>query len=65
MMKVAKREARHPVRVDTGSLGKTDAAHATATGKAMLAWLPEDDMRRVLARYSTATRRTPSPNGPR
>src|SRR5262245_37788158 len=34
MMKVAKRESRHPVRVDTGQLGKTDAAHATATGKA-------------------------------
>ena len=49
MMKIAKRESRHPVRVDTGTLGKTDAAHATATGKAMLAWLPEDDMRRVLA----------------
>ena len=49
MMKVAKRESRHPVRVDTGTLGKTDAPHATATGKAMLAWLPEDDMRRVLA----------------
>ena len=49
MMKVAKRELRHPVRVDTGTLGKTDAPHATATGKAMLAWLPEDDMRRVLA----------------
>jgi len=49
MIKVAKRESRHPVRVDTGALGKTDAAHATATGKAMLAWLPEDEMRRVLA----------------
>ena len=49
MMKVAKREARHAVRVDTGTLGKTDAPHATATGKAMLAWLPEDDMRRVLS----------------
>ena len=49
MMKVAKRESRHPVRVDTGTLGKTDAPHATATGKAMLAWLPEDDMRRVLS----------------
>jgi IclR family acetate operon transcriptional repressor len=49
MVKVAKRESRHPVRVDTGALGKTDAAHATASGKAMLAWLPEDEMRRVLA----------------
>ena len=49
MLKVAKRESRHPVRVDTGALGRSDAAHATATGKAMLAWLPEDEMRRVLA----------------
>jgi IclR family acetate operon transcriptional repressor len=49
MMKIAKRESRHPVRVDTGTLGKSDAPHATASGKAMLAWLPEDDMRRVLA----------------
>jgi IclR family transcriptional regulator, acetate operon repressor len=49
MMKIAKRESRHPVRVDTGTLGKSDAPHATATGKAMLAWLPEDDMRRVLS----------------
>lgn len=49
MVKVAKRESRHPVRVDTGTLGKSDAPHATATGKAMLAWLPEDDMRRVLS----------------
>jgi IclR family acetate operon transcriptional repressor len=49
MMKIAKRESRHPVRVDTGTLGKSDAPHATATGKAMLAWLPEGDMRRVLS----------------
>jgi len=49
MVKVAKRESRHPVRVDTGTLGRTDAPHATASGKAMLAWLPEDDMRRVLS----------------
>lgn len=53
LMKVAKRESRHPVRVDTGTLGKTDAAHATATGKAMLAWLPEDDMRRILSHGMT------------
>jgi IclR family acetate operon transcriptional repressor len=57
MMKIAKRESRHPVRVDTGTLGKTDAPHATASGKAMLAWLPEDDMRRVLA--NGLTRYTP------
>ncbi len=44
-----KREARHAVRVDTGPVGQSDAAHATATGKAMLAWLPEDEIRRILA----------------
>ncbi|MEA2871254.1 MAG: IclR family transcriptional regulator, acetate operon repressor [Hyphomicrobiales bacterium] len=53
MMKVAKRESRHPVRVDTGTLGKSDAAHATASGKAMLAWLPEGEMKRVLAHGMT------------
>ena len=44
-----KREARHAVRVDTGVLGKSDAAHATATGKAMLAWLPEEQIRHILS----------------
>jgi IclR family acetate operon transcriptional repressor len=44
-----KREGRHAVRVDTGTLGASDAAHATATGKAMLAWLPEGEIRRILA----------------
>lgn len=44
-----KREGRHAVRVDTGALGAADAAHATALGKAMLAWLPEHEIRRILA----------------
>ena len=26
-----------------------DAPHATATGKAMIAWLPEDQIRRMIA----------------
>lgn len=43
-----KREARHAVRVETSSLGESDAPHATATGKAMLAWLTEDHIRRIL-----------------
>ncbi|HEV7407957.1 MAG TPA: helix-turn-helix domain-containing protein, partial [Bradyrhizobium sp.] len=46
LVTVLKREARHAVRVDAGALGTSDAAHATATGKAMLAWLPEDEIRR-------------------
>src|SRR5712664_3718107 len=48
LVTVLKREARHAVRVDAGPLGTSDAAHATATGKAMLAWLPEDEIRRIV-----------------
>ncbi len=44
-----KRDARHAVRVETGALGRSDAPHATATGKAMLAWLTEDHIRRILS----------------
>ena len=33
---LAVREARHAVRVDTGKIGKLDAPHATAIGKAIL-----------------------------
>jgi IclR family acetate operon transcriptional repressor len=46
---LAVREARHAVRVDTGRVGKLEASHATSVGKAILAWLPEDEMRRILA----------------
>src|SRR5712691_6541964 len=46
---LAVREARHAVRVDTGKIGKLEAPHATSIGKAILAWLPEDEMRRILA----------------
>jgi IclR family acetate operon transcriptional repressor len=43
-----KREGRHAVRVDTGAVGSADCVHATALGKAMLAWLPEHEIRRIL-----------------
>lgn len=46
---LAVREARHAVRVDTGKVGKLEAPHATSVGKAILAWLPEDEIRRILA----------------
>src|SRR5512135_2064489 len=46
---LAVREARHAVRVDTGKIGKLEGPHATSVGKAILAWLPEDEMRRILA----------------
>jgi IclR family acetate operon transcriptional repressor len=56
---LAVREARHAVRVDTGKVGKLVAPHATSVGKAILAWLPEDEMRRILAngmkRYTDQT----------
>jgi IclR family acetate operon transcriptional repressor len=46
---VAVRDALHPVRVGTGKIGRQEAPHATASGKAVLAWVPEDEMRRMLA----------------
>jgi IclR family acetate operon transcriptional repressor len=46
---VALREARHAIRVDAGGVGKLEAPHATSIGKAILAWLPENEIRRVLA----------------
>jgi IclR family acetate operon transcriptional repressor len=46
---VAKLEGRHAVRVDTEAIGSAEAAHATACGKAMLAWLPDDQIKRILA----------------
>jgi len=46
---LAVREARHAVRVDTGKVGKLDAPHATSIGKAILAWLPENEINRMLA----------------
>lgn len=57
---LVKREARHAVRVDTGALGMAEAVHASATGKAMLAWLPENEIHRILklrgmTRFTEAT----------
>jgi IclR family acetate operon transcriptional repressor len=46
---VALREARHAIRVDAGGVGRLEAPHATSIGKAILAWLPENEIRRVLA----------------
>jgi len=56
---LAVREARHAVRVDTGRIGKLEAPHATSVGKAILAWLPEDEIRRIVSggmkRYTDKT----------
>jgi IclR family acetate operon transcriptional repressor len=49
LVTLAKLESRLPVRVGSDETGKTNAAHATATGKAILAWLPEPEIARVIA----------------
>ena len=56
---LAVREATHAVRVGTARTGKVEAPHATSVGKAILAWLPEDEMKRILGggmkRYTEKT----------
>jgi IclR family acetate operon transcriptional repressor len=49
LVNVLHREARHAVRVDAGRGGNSNAAHATATGKAILAWLPPTELDRIVA----------------
>jgi IclR family acetate operon transcriptional repressor len=49
LVTLAKLDCLHPVRVGSDAVGKTNAAHATATGKAILAWLPELEIARVIA----------------
>jgi IclR family acetate operon transcriptional repressor len=49
LVNVLRREARHVVRVDAGMGAKSNAAHATATGKAILAWLPPSELERIIA----------------
>lgn len=49
LVNVLHREARHAVRVDPGLGGNSNAAHATATGKAILAWLPPTELDRIVA----------------
>jgi IclR family acetate operon transcriptional repressor len=44
------REARHAVRVETGKLGRIAAPHAQSMGKAIAAWLPEDEIRRIMGK---------------
>jgi IclR family acetate operon transcriptional repressor len=51
VIKVLKRDARHAIRVDSASLGRSDAAHATATGKAIMAWLSQDDVNQMLTEH--------------
>src|ERR1700751_2112832 len=49
LVHILRRESRHAVRVDAGLGGNAGAAHATATGKAILAWLPPNELDRIVA----------------
>lgn len=46
---LAKLDSHHAVRVVSDDTTKPGAAHAAATGKAILAWLPETELARILA----------------
>ena len=48
LVTIMRKEALHAVRVDAAGLGKSNAAHATATGKAILAWIPEAELARII-----------------
>lgn len=54
LVTIATLDSRHAVRVVSGPGGKAEAIHATATGKAILAWLPESEADRILARTGLA-----------
>lgn len=49
LVQLLRRDGRHAVRVDNSGAGSANAAHATASGKAILAWLPEPERRRIFA----------------
>lgn len=51
MITRVKRDALHALRVDSGSIGKSTAMHATATGKALLSGLPDAEVRRLTERH--------------
>jgi IclR family acetate operon transcriptional repressor len=48
LVTVAKLDSLHAVKVDSGFAGKSNATHATASGKAILAWLPEAEQKAIL-----------------
>lgn len=47
MITLVKREALHALRVDSASIGKSHALHATATGKILLSGMSDDEVRRI------------------
>ncbi|MBT9386828.1 IclR family transcriptional regulator [Pseudooceanicola sp. CBS1P-1] len=60
MITLMKRKALHALRVDGGTIGKSHALHATATGKILLSGMPDAEVRRLSAlhgmrRFTTNT----------
>jgi IclR family transcriptional regulator, acetate operon repressor len=51
LVTLVKRDALHALRVDTTAAGKAIACHATATGKAILAWMEPTEVRTLLKRH--------------
>ncbi len=49
LVTLAQLDSKLPVRVGFDGAMEADAAHATAAGKAILAWLPEAEIARVIA----------------
>ena len=49
LVQLLRKDACHAVRVDSSVGAKLNAAHATASGKAILAWLPETERDRIFA----------------
>lgn len=49
LVTLAKLDSKQPIRAGADESERSDAAHATATGKAILAWLPEAEIARVIA----------------
>ena len=48
LVTLAKLESIHAVKVDSSMVGKSNAVHATATGKAILAHLPEQEVDAII-----------------
>ncbi len=49
LVTLAKLDSSHPIQVRAHTTSESTAAHATATGKAILAWLPEVEIAKVIA----------------
>ena len=49
LVTLAKLDSSHPIQVRANATSESTAAHATATGKAILAWLPEVEIAKVIA----------------